>query len=98
MSTTTLQAIRHSLAVVAAAAFVTACAGDAPLGPDRHVTLAVAPDLGECDSLQVPAGSKIVSQLYAEGAQVYRWNGASWAFVAPDAVLFANANSNGVVG
>ena len=27
--------------------------------------------------------------VYAKGVQIYRWNGASWVFVAPEATLFA---------
>ncbi len=36
--------------------------------------------------------------MYAEGVQIYRWNGTSWIFVAPEALLFADADGNGVVG
>jgi hypothetical protein len=47
-----------------------------------------APDLGECQDLQVPAGHKVAFRAYAEGFQVYRWTGTGWAFVRPEAVLF----------
>ena len=30
--------------------------------------------------------------------QVYRWDGASWVFVEPSAVLYADAGEHGVVG
>jgi hypothetical protein len=53
------------------------------------------PDLGDCQNLQPPAGSKVAFEAYAEGAQIYRWNGTAWSFVAPDAVLYSG---NGVVG
>ena len=56
------------------------------------------PELGDCTHLQPPAGSKIVSHLYAEGVQIYEWNGTSWRFVAPEALLFANAGGTGGVG
>jgi hypothetical protein len=58
------------------------------------------PDLPSplCDSLQVPAGHKVSFHTYAIGVQIYRWNGASWTFVAPEALLFANANYRGKVG
>ena len=46
------------------------------------------PDLGDCQNLQVPAGHKVVFQAYAEGVQIYRWNGTTWVFVAPEAVLY----------
>jgi hypothetical protein len=57
-----------------------------------------APDLGDCEDLQVPAGNKLSSSLYAEGVQIYRWNGTSWSFVAPEAVLYPNTHGNGVAG
>jgi hypothetical protein len=57
-----------------------------------------APDLGDCQDLEVPEGNKVAQHLYAEGVQIYRWNGTSWIFVAPEAELFANAGSNGTVG
>jgi hypothetical protein len=57
-----------------------------------------APDLGDCQDLEVPAGHKVKFSAYAEGVQIYRWNGTAWAFQAPEAVLYANDNANGVVG
>ena len=56
------------------------------------------PDLGDCQNLQVPAGNKVAFHVYAEGVQIYRWDGTSWIFVAPEAVLFADAGDDGVVG
>lgn len=44
-----------------------------------------------CDSLQPPAGSRLLLHAYATGAQLYRWNGTSWTFVEPVATLFADA-------
>jgi hypothetical protein len=49
-----------------------------------------APDVGEYEEINAPAGNKVSFHAYAEGVQIYRWNGASWAFVAPDAVLYDN--------
>ena len=58
-----------------------------------------APELvGDCAKLQVPAGHKVAFQTYAEGVQIYRWDGTSWVFVAPEALLFADDGGNGVVG
>jgi hypothetical protein len=57
-----------------------------------------APDLGACQNLQTPAGNKVAFHVYAEGVQIYSWNGASWTFVGPEAVLYANAGGQGVVG
>jgi hypothetical protein len=49
------------------------------------------PDLGDCEELAPPQGSKLAEVTYAEGVQIYRWNGTSWTFVAPEAVLFSVA-------
>lgn len=59
-----------------------------------------APDLPSplCDKVQVPAGNKMAFHVYALGVQIYRWNGSSWAFVAPVANLFADDNYRGQVG
>jgi hypothetical protein len=57
-----------------------------------------APDLGDCQNLQVPEGNEVAFHVYAEGVQVYRWNGTSWVFVAPEAVLYADDGEDGAVG
>jgi hypothetical protein len=36
--------------------------------------------------------------VYAKGVQIYKWNGTSWAFVAPEATLYAEENYFGEVG
>ena len=58
------------------------------------------PDLPSplCDSLQAPPGNQVTFHVYASGVQVYRWNGASWDFVAPVATLSADANHTSEVG
>jgi hypothetical protein len=55
------------------------------------------PDLGDCQNLQPPAGHQVAFEAYAEGVQIYRWNGTSWAFVAPDAVLYSGGDGSGEV-
>ena len=59
-----------------------------------------APELGHCQHLKVPAGHKVKFYAYAEGVQIYRWNSTSmsWVFVGPEAVLYAGAAANEVVG
>jgi hypothetical protein len=57
-----------------------------------------APDLGDARNLQVPAGNTVDFHVYAEGVQIYRWTGTSWAFVAPKAQLYASAEDEGPVG
>ncbi|MGH7470456.1 MAG: hypothetical protein ACRENP_21130 [Longimicrobiales bacterium] len=49
------------------------------------------PDLEGCQILQAPADTKLVLRVYATGVQIYHWNGTSWAFDGPSAVLFADA-------
>ena len=56
------------------------------------------PDLGACSTLEVEAGNKVAFHVYAEGVQIYRWNGASWIFEGPEATLFADAGGNGQIG
>jgi hypothetical protein len=58
-----------------------------------------APDLPSplCDRLQVQGG-RVAFHVYALGVQIYRWNGASWVFVAPAARLFADAEYHAEVG
>ena len=57
-----------------------------------------APDLDDCPKLQVPAGNKVAFHVYAEGVQIYRWDGTAWTFVAPEADLFADEDGDGEVG
>jgi hypothetical protein len=57
-----------------------------------------APDLGDCQHLQVRERNKVSFHVYAEGVQIYRWTSTSWTFVAPEAVLFADAGGHGAVG
>jgi FtsP/CotA-like multicopper oxidase with cupredoxin domain len=108
MNDTAMHSLGRAL-VVAAAALWAGCGGGAPLAPDGESALATqaapasgaterAVELGECTKLQAPAGSKLVYHVYATGVQIYRWNGASWAFVAPEAVLSADAGGRSKVG
>lgn len=83
--------LKASLAALLLMLPVAAAGADAP-GKGRE------PDLGEYQNLRVPPGNKVAFHAYAEGVQIYRWNGASWGFVAPEAMLFADADGLGVVG
>ena len=53
---------------------------------------------GDCEKLQVDAGHHVVFHVYAAGVQIYRWNGQSWSFAGPEAVLFADDAGQAVVG
>jgi Protein of unknown function (DUF3455) len=58
-----------------------------------------APDLvGDCQRLRVGPGNKVAFHAFGVGVQIYRWSGTSWVFVAPEAVLYADAGDHGVVG
>jgi len=49
-------------------------------------------------ALEVPPGHKVAFHAFAVGVQIYEWSGSAWVFVAPDAVLFADAGGHGEVG
>jgi len=51
-----------------------------------------------CEQLAPPEGHQVAYKVYAVGVQIYRWNGTTWVFIAPEAGLFANANYRGLVG
>lgn len=57
------------------------------------------PELPEgCSQIQVPAGNRLAFRTHALGVQIYRWNGTSWDFVAPDAKLYVSPHFRGKVG
>ena len=60
--------------------------------------VADSPDLGDCQKLKVPAGNEVAFHAYAEGVQIYQWNGSKWVFSRPEAFLFADAGYDGLVG
>ena len=108
MTITTSPAFRHVLAALAATTLA-ACADGPVAGPDvRSVVTASAeadaftngplPELGTCGDLAAPAGSTLTFKVFGKGVQIYRWDGARWAFVDPDAKLYADAEGNGLVG
>jgi hypothetical protein len=86
---------RRALKPAALALLLLALGAPVGAGPDDDNR---APDLGACQNLQVPAGNKVAFHAYAEGVQIYRWNGTTWAFVAPEALLFAGAEDDDPVG
>jgi hypothetical protein len=57
-----------------------------------------APDLGDCQILQVSAGNKVDFHVFGVGVQIYTWTGTSWSFVSPEALLFADPGDHAVVG
>ena len=68
-------------------------AASAQAGHDRM------PDLPPvCDRIAVPEDNHAVFHVFAVGVQIYNWSGSNWAFVAPEATLFADANHHAEVG
>jgi len=106
MLTTSIHARAYSLVTFAATVLLAACSDNAPLGPRRHPSLpsqpqalaSVEPDLGACDRLKAPSGSKLAFHVYAQGVQIYRWGGSSWTLYGPDAALSADAEGKSLVG
>jgi len=50
-------------------------------------------------AIQVPGTTnKVHFHAFAVGVQIYTWNGTSWVFQAPEAVLFADAGADGEIG
>ena len=94
--TSARQRFRLSVTVVAMALLAVTLAVPAAGGQGKRNGL--APDLDGCQDLAVQAGNKAFFRVYAEGVQIYRWNGTSWVFVAPEADLFANPGGTGLVG
>jgi hypothetical protein len=105
MSSNVARSLRHALTVITAVVLVAACAPDMPAGPSG-ARASLAPslaesrevDLGSCSRLAAPAGSELAFRTFAEGVQIYRWNGSAWGFVAPVATLSADAAGQGIVG
>ena len=100
MIATALHRSGWSLFALAAAAVLAGCEDETTLGPTERPAIAAArgPDLGDCDEIAAPEGSKLVYHVYAEGVQIYQWNGTSWAFQGPSANLYADAGGKGLVG
>jgi uncharacterized protein (TIGR03118 family) len=51
-----------------------------------------------CEKIAVPEANKLVVHVFAAGVQIYRWDGTNWAFVAPVATLYADADLQVEVG
>ena len=100
MITTTL----NRLAVLSALAAVAAACAESPTASRANLAVLDAPrasmqvDLGPCANLAVPAGHEVSRRVYATGVQIYRWNGASWAPVGPEATLHADKEFRSLVG
>ncbi len=75
--------------VLCAAAAFTAQAGHDNRFPDLPAV---------CDQIAAPTDNKVVFHVFANGVQIYHWNGTAWVFFAPEANLYSDANHHGLVG
>ena len=90
---------RCSLVAFAAAAVLAGCEDETALGPTGPAIAASRDvDLGECEEINAPEGSKLVYHAYAEGVQIYQWDGTTWAFRGPSATLYADAAGTATIG
>ena len=98
MNTRSLHGIAPSL--LAALLLTTACADQTVVAPDRvtRTNTTRIEDPPNCGDVHAPENTRLAFTYYAEGVQIYRWNGTSWVFVAPEATLYADAGGHGVVG
>src|SRR5215204_1395292 len=99
----TIKTHYFSTSLTLLAAFLPVSCADTPTQPElatpASATIVEASvDLGPCDSLAVPTGHLLAARTYAQGVQIYRWNGSGWVFDAPEAQLTADAAGGGVVG
>lgn len=51
-----------------------------------------------CEHLEADANERVAFKVYAEGFQVYSWNGTTWTLDGPDATLYSGSNLRGKVG
>ena len=98
----TIKTHYFSTSLTLLAAFLPVACADTPTQPElatpASATIVEASvDLGPCDSLAVPTGHLLAARTYAQGVQIYRWNGSGWVFDAPEAQLTADAAGGGVV-
>lgn len=99
MGRTALQWLRHPVIAVAAGGLVSACADSTPLDLDQQPAFeVVAADPGPCPNLQPADGSELTLRVYATGVQIYHWDGTTWSFDGPSAVLAADRDGKSTVG
>ena len=103
---TTMPNVTKTFISGAAAMLLAACAADSPTATQRAAAPDAAaravgnagPELGSCDRLRAPEGSRFAYHVYAKGSQIYRWNGQEWLPFGPLAELFADAEGKALVG
>jgi Protein of unknown function (DUF3455) len=104
MNAIALRSLSYSFFVAAAAGALAGCGDESALGPETRPAVSARPsadravDLGSCTDLRVPDGSQLAFHVYAEGVQIYEWDGTKWLFRGPSAKLYADAARTGTVG
>lgn len=89
---------RPSLLVALRAVLLCASLWCASAAAQTDASQLTSPLPAQCDALNVPAGNVAAFRTYARGIQIYRWDGASWVLLAPEADLFAASNFRFKVG
>src|SRR5262245_58724811 len=80
-------------------ALATGLLGAVAAGSARAEANPREPDLPpDCAKIAAPENNRLVFHVFAVGVQIYRWDGAAWVFVAPEADLFADAKHHAQVG
>jgi uncharacterized protein (TIGR03118 family) len=72
------------------------CAGATAAAQAGHDSVPDLPPV--CDRIAVAKDNHAVFHVFAVGVQIYSWSGTNWAFVAPEATLFADADHHAEVG
>src|SRR6185503_21351529 len=52
----------------------------------------------DCGKIAVADGHQVAFRVFAVGVQIYSWSGTNWTFVAPEAILYADAEHHAQVG
>jgi uncharacterized protein (TIGR03118 family) len=52
----------------------------------------------DCGKIAVAEGHQVAFRVFAVGVQIYSWSGTNWTFVAPEAILYADAEHHAQVG
>lgn len=88
---------RANLAIVTVTLLAVGASVQADAGHGERTPAPELP-LPMCDSVNVPEGQRVSAHVYALGVQIYRWSGTNWAFVAPEAALYADSGHEREVG
>jgi len=80
------------MSVAASAIALSGCGSDSTTAPEPRA------DLNACSNLQVPANSRLVAHVFANGVQIYQWTDTSWVLLSPSASLTSDVAGTASVG